>query len=115
MAAKSTLKNMALCLSAVCLICSAVVGGAYALTKEPIDEAAKAKTTASIARVLPAFTAEPELGTIELNGANYTYYCVPGTGVAIISATARITRITASRGRASRLSPRPPASAASSP
>jgi electron transport complex protein RnfG len=78
---------MALCLSAVCLICSAVVGGAYALTKEPIDEAAKAKTTASIARVLPAFTAEPELGTIELNGANYTYYRVPGTGVAIISAT----------------------------
>ena len=87
MAAQSTLKNMALCLSAVCLICSAVVGGAYALTKEPIDEAAKAKTTASIARVLPAFTAEPELGSIELNGANYTYYNVPGTGVAIISAT----------------------------
>ena len=45
MAAQSTLKNMALCLSAVCLICSAVVGGAY------------------------------------------TYYRVPGTGVAVISAT----------------------------
>ena len=87
MAAQSTLKNMALCLSAVCLICSAVVGGAYALTKEPIDEAAKAKTTASIARVLPAFTAEPELGNFELNGVNYTYYRVPGTGVAVISAT----------------------------
>jgi electron transport complex protein RnfG len=72
---------MALCLSAVCLICSAVVGGAYAVTKSPIEEAAKAKTTASIARVLPAFTAEPELGSLELNGANYTYYRVPGTGV----------------------------------
>ena len=87
MAAQSPLKNMALCLSAVCLICSAVVGGAYAVTKSPIEEAAKAKTTASVARVLPAFTAEPELGSLELNGANYTYYRVPGTGVAIISAT----------------------------
>ena len=71
MAAQSTLKNMALCLSAVCLICSAVVGGAYAVTKSPIEEAAKAKTTASVARVLPAFTAEPELGSLELNGANW--------------------------------------------
>jgi len=87
MAAKSTLGNMALCLSAVCLICSAVVGGAYAVTADPIAEAAKAKTTASIARVLPEFSAEPEQGSIELNGAKYSYYKVPGAGCAIISAT----------------------------
>ena len=87
MAAKSSLKNMALCLSAVCLICSAVVGGAYAVTADPIAEAAKAKTTASIARVLPEFSAEPEQGSIELNGAKYAYYKVPGAGCAIISAT----------------------------
>ena len=87
MAAKSTLGNMALCLSAVCLICSAVVGGAYAVTADPIAEAAKAKTTASIARVLPEFSAEPEQGSIELNGAKYPYYKVPGAGCAIISAT----------------------------
>ena len=87
MAAKSTLGNMALCLSAVCLICSAVVGGAYAVTADPIAEAAKAKTTASIARVLPEFSAEPEQGSIELNGAKYSYYKVTGAGCAIISAT----------------------------
>ena len=87
MAAKSTLKNMALCLTAVCLVCSAVVGGAYAVTAEPIAEAAKAKTTASIARVLPEFTAEPEQGSIAVDGTNYNYYKVPGTGYAIISAT----------------------------
>ena len=87
MAAKSTLKNMALCLTAVCLVCSAVVGGAYAVTADPIAEAAKAKTTASIARVLPEFSAEPEQGSIAVDGANYSYYKVPGTGYAIISAT----------------------------
>ena len=87
MAAKSTLGNMALCLSAVCLICSAVVGGAYAVTADPIAEAAKAKTTASIARVLPEFSAEPEQGSIELNGAKYSYYKVTGAGCAIISST----------------------------
>ena len=70
MAAKSTLKNMALCLTAVCLVCSAVVGGAYAVTADPIAEAAKAKTTASITRVLPEFTAEPEQGSIAVDGAN---------------------------------------------
>jgi len=86
MAAKSTLVNMALCLTAVCLICSAVVGGAYAVTADPIAEAAKAKTTASIARVLPAFSAEPEAGNVELDGTEYTYYNVPGAGCAIISA-----------------------------
>ena len=87
MAAASTLKNMTLCLTLVCLICAAVVGVAYAVTKEPIDAAAQAKTTASIARVLPEFSAEPEQGSIELNGAKYAYYKVPGAGCAIISAT----------------------------
>ena len=87
MAAKSSLKNMALCLTAVCLVCSAVVGGAYAVTADPIAEAAKAKTTASIARVLPEFSAEPEQGSIAVDGATYNYYKVPGTGYAIISAT----------------------------
>ena len=87
MAAKSTLKNMALCLSAVCLICSAVVGGAYAVTKEPIDAAAQAKTTASIAAVLPEFTGTPEKGSVNVDGTDYTYYHADGAGYAIISST----------------------------
>ena len=87
MAAASTLKNMALCLTAVCLVCSAVVGVAYAVTAEPIADAARAKTTASIARVLPAFTAEPRQGSVNVNGTDDTYYKVDGAGYAIISTT----------------------------
>lgn len=37
MAAKSNLKNMVLCLFGTCFFCSAILGGVYALTKEPID------------------------------------------------------------------------------
>ena len=87
MAAESTLKNMALCLTAVCLICSAVVGVAYAVTAEPIEAAAQAKTTASIAAVLPEFSGTPERGSISVNGTDYTYYKADGAGFAIISGT----------------------------
>ena len=87
MAAKSTLKNMALCLTAVCLVCSAVVGGAYAVTAGPIAEAARAKTVASIARVLPEFSSEPEQGSIHVDGVDYTYYKVDDAGYAIVSST----------------------------
>ena len=87
MATASSLKNMALCLTLVCLVCSAVVGGAYAVTKAPIDEAARAKTAASIARVLPPFTAEPEQGSVTVDGVPYTYYKVDGAGYAVISTT----------------------------
>ena len=87
MAAASTLKNMTLCLTLVCLICAAVVGVAYAVTKEPIDAAAQAKTTASIARVLPDFSAAPQEGSIRVGQTDYKYYKVDGAGYAIISST----------------------------
>ena len=86
MAAESTLKNMVLCLSAVCLICAAVVGVAYAVTKEPIDDAARAKTTASIAAVLPEFSGTPEQGSVNVDGTDYTYYKTD-SGCAVISST----------------------------
>ena len=41
MATASTLKNMALCLTVICLVCSAVVGGAYALTKDEFADLMK--------------------------------------------------------------------------
>ena len=87
MAASSTLKNMTLCLTLVCLICAAVVGVAYAVTKDPIDAAARAKTTASIARVLPAFSATPEEGSVRVGETDYKFYKVDGAGYAIVSAT----------------------------
>lgn len=55
MAAKSNLTNMVLVLGLVCLACSAVLGGAYVITKAPIEAAAAAKTQAAVAQVLPHF------------------------------------------------------------
>ena len=56
MAAKSNLTNMVLVLGLTCLLCSGVLGGAYVLTKEPIDKAAAEKTNKAISQVLPHFT-----------------------------------------------------------
>ncbi len=74
MAVQSSFKNMSLCLLVICLVCSALLAGVYALTKEPIDAAAKAKNEAAIMEVLPetAVTVEEER-TVEYDGATYTY------------------------------------------
>ena len=74
MAVQSTFKNMSLCLLVICLVCSGLLAGVYALTKEPIDAAAKAKNEAAIMEVLPetAVSVEEER-TVEFDGASYTY------------------------------------------
>ena len=86
MASKSSLKNMALCLSLVCLVCSALLAVTYAVTVEPIAAAAQAKTNATIAKVLPAFSGDPVLGTVEVEGAEYPYYKTD-TGYAVMVTT----------------------------
>ena len=68
MALKSNLKNLVLCLTAVCLVCSALLAGAYSLTKSPIEAAVKAKTEKSLSAVLPAFQSVEES---DLNGVRY--------------------------------------------
>ena len=73
MAAESNLKNMTLVLGLTCLLCSAVLGGAYALTKEPIDAAAVAKTNKAVGAVLPAFD-ETAYESVEVDGKTYNYY-----------------------------------------
>lgn len=73
MAAKSNLVNMVLVLGATCLLCSGILAGAYALTKEPIDAAAAAKTARSIGEVLPHFT-ETSYESVEVDGKAYNYY-----------------------------------------
>ena len=74
MAVQSSFKNMSLCLLVICLVCSALLAGVYALTKEPIDAAAKAKNEAAIKEVLPdvVVTIEEER-TVDFEGATYTY------------------------------------------
>ena len=74
MAVKSSFINMTLCLLAICLVCSGLLAGVYALTKEPIDAAAKAKNEAAIKEVLPeAAVAIEEARTVEFEGASYVY------------------------------------------
>ena len=74
MAVKSSFKNMTLCLLAICLVCSGLLAGVYALTKAPIDAAAKAKNEAAIKEVLPeSAVAIDEEGVVEMSGETYTY------------------------------------------
>ena len=70
MAVKSNLNNMVLALGMSCLFCSAMLGGAYALTKEPIEAAAAEKTKTAISQVLPHF----ETVEYEENLHYYTAY-----------------------------------------
>lgn len=53
MALQSNLKNMILCLFGVCLVCSAILGGIYVLTLDPIAQANEKALKLSIGQVLP--------------------------------------------------------------
>lgn len=55
MAVKSTFGNMVLCLSAITLVCGALLAGIYVLTEKPIADASQAKTQKAIAAVAPQF------------------------------------------------------------
>jgi len=79
---------MVLCLTAVCLVCSALLAFAYAVTLEPIGAAQVAKTNASIAKVLPEFTGTPVLSSVTVDGVEYSYYKADGAGYAIMTSTA---------------------------
>lgn len=74
MAVKSSFRNMAVCLMAICLVCSALLAGVYALTADPIAAAAAAKNEAAIKQVLPetAVTIEEER-TVDFEGQKYAY------------------------------------------
>ena len=50
---------MVVCLGAVCLFCSALLGGVYIMTKDAIDQAALDKTNNAIALVTPEFDNVP--------------------------------------------------------
>ena len=74
MAVKSSFKNMTICLLAICLVCSGLLAGVYALTKGPIEKASAAKNEAAIKEVLPEEVATiEEERTIEVDKVTYTY------------------------------------------
>jgi len=70
MAMESSFKNMVLSLTLVCMVCSALLGLVYGVTKAPIEAAAVAKTNAAISAVVPQFDNTPsdELFTVSLSG-----------------------------------------------
>lgn len=76
MAKESTFGNMAVCLTAVCLFCSALLGGIYVMTKDAIDQAALDKTNNAIALVTPEFDNVPsnDLFKVALDGDSVTVY-----------------------------------------
>lgn len=74
MAAKSTLVNMVMCLTAVCFVCAAILGGVYALTYAPIQAAAQNALESSIKVVLPDGGELSEALSAESAGQTYQYY-----------------------------------------
>ena len=81
MAVQSNLKNMALCLSLVCLVCSALLGGVYAVTAEPIAQTNANLLKASIQAVLP------QGGEL----SDYEYYESVADGVPVAYAVKSVT------------------------
>lgn len=74
MALKSSFKNMVICLTLICVVCSALLAGVYALTAAPIEKANADKLTGAISEVLPPFETLSEEKTVELSGKTYSYY-----------------------------------------
>lgn len=74
MAAKSTLSNMALCLTLVCLVCAGVLGVVFSLTKGPIEDASLNALRESIGKVLPGGGEISEAEEAEFLGQKMEYY-----------------------------------------
>jgi len=74
MAAKSSLSNMVICLTAVCLVCAALLGAVYVITEQPIKDAAQKALQESIGRVLPDGGALSEKLEGTLDGTSFEYY-----------------------------------------
>ncbi len=76
MAKPSTFFNMVSTLFTICLVSSAALGVANALTKDPIAKAALAKRVSAIEQVLPEFDNKPldESSAISVDGEIVTIY-----------------------------------------
>jgi len=83
MALKSNLKNMALSLFTICLVCSALLACVYAVTAEPIKKTNAEILKASINAVLPEGGELSEAQTIAVDGTNYEYYTSTSNGAPV--------------------------------
>ena len=90
MAAESSFKNMTLCLTAVCLVCSALLGIVYSATEGIIEKTASEKLVSSISQVLPDFDKLGDKKSVDVDGRSFDYYDAfdsagNSCGVAVIS------------------------------
>ncbi len=83
MALKSNLINMSVCLTAVCLVCSALLAGVYAVTAEPIAQTNANLLKASIGAVLPEGGELSEAQPLEVGGQASEYYVSTADGVPV--------------------------------
>ena len=67
---------MILSLGVIGVVAGGLLGGMYAITKKPIENAEKKQLTASIAEVVPPFTNSPEddRDTIKIEGKDFIVY-----------------------------------------
>lgn len=72
----STLPNMMLSLVIVTALSGALLGGMYALTKKPIEEARQNAVVSAIAKVAPEFDNDPvkDAVDVEIAGNRFTIY-----------------------------------------
>ena len=83
MAMQSNLKNMAIVLSTVCLVCSAILGGVYALTAGPIADTNAKLLKESIGAVLPEGGDLSDAAPIEVGGQPSEYSTLVRDGEAV--------------------------------
>lgn len=69
MAKESSFKNMVITLSLICLICSALLGVVYSVTKAPIEAAELAKINNAIKAVIPECDNNPSEEMIEMESS----------------------------------------------
>lgn len=74
MAVKSNFKNMALCLFAACFVCSAILGGVYAVTAAPIADTNAKILKDAIGKVLPEGGEISARIPLEVGGKPSEYY-----------------------------------------
>lgn len=73
---KSTLPNMVLSLGIIGIVSGGLLGGMYAITKDPIEKSEKRQLTQSIAEVAPPFENSPEndCDTISIDSKKFLVY-----------------------------------------
>lgn len=69
MAKESSFKNMVITLSVICLVCSALLGVVYSVTKTPIEQAELAKINNAIKAVVPECNNNPSEEMMKVEGS----------------------------------------------